>query len=83
MLHFVDFLSGHMNFYILPHTTINLLRNHPFKTLAFFRGRGVKNLPNLPTDSSKKTANGRGIGVKNREKFANVLNGWSLIRNDP
>ena len=61
----------------------NVLRDHPFKTSVFFRGRGVKNLPNLPTDSSKKTANGRGIGVKNREKFANVLNGWSLIRNDP
>ena len=29
-------------------------------------------------DSSKKTADGRGVGVKNREKFADVLNGWSL-----
>ena len=37
-------------------------RDHPFKTLAFFRGGGVKNLPNLPTDSSKKllTVGGRG-----------------------
>ena len=34
-------------------------------------------MPNLPTDSSKKTADSRGVGVKNREKFADVLNGWS------
>ena len=27
--------------------------NHPFKTSAFFRGEGVKNWRNLPTDSSK------------------------------
>ena len=39
---------------------------------------GVENLLNLPTDSTKKTADGRGVGVKNREKFADVLNGWSL-----
>ena len=31
-----------------------VLREHPFKTSPFFRGGGVKNLPNLPTDSSKK-----------------------------
>ena len=39
-----------------------LLRDHPFKTSAFFRGGGIKNLPNLPTDSSKKlpTVGGRG-----------------------
>ena len=31
------------------------IRDHPFKTSAFFRGGGgVKNLPNLPTDSRKK-----------------------------
>ena len=30
-----------------------LLRDHPFKTLAYLRGEGVKNLPNLPTDSTK------------------------------
>ena len=30
------------------------VRDHPFKTSPFFRGRGVKNWPNLPTDSSKK-----------------------------
>ena len=32
---------------------INILRDHPFKTSALFRGGGVKNLPNLPMDSSK------------------------------
>ena len=57
------------------------IRDHPFKTSAFFRGGGVKYLPNLPTDSSKKTADGRGVGVKNREKFPDVLNGWSLSTN--
>ena len=30
------------------------LRDHPFKTSARLRGGGVKNWPNLPTDSSKK-----------------------------
>ena len=37
-------------------------RDPPFKTSAFFRGGGVKNLSNLPTDSSKKlpTEGGRG-----------------------
>ena len=29
-------------------------RDHPFKTSALLRGGGVKNLPFLPTDSSKK-----------------------------
>ena len=33
---------------------INAIRDHPFKTSAFFRGGGVKNLPNLPMNSSKK-----------------------------
>ena len=28
--------------------------DHPFKTSACHRGGGVKNWPNLPTDSSKK-----------------------------
>ena len=31
-----------------------LVRDHPFKTSACSRGGGVKNLPNLPTDSTKK-----------------------------
>ena len=30
------------------------LRYHPFKMSACSRGGGVKNLPNLPTDSTKK-----------------------------
>ena len=44
------------------------LRDHPFKTSACSRGGGVKNLPNLPTDSTKKlpTVVGRGQkSVKN------------------
>ena len=31
-----------------------VLRDHPFKTSACFRGGGVKNWPNLQTDSTKK-----------------------------
>ena len=30
------------------------LRDHPFKTSACLRGGEVKNLPNLPTDSTKE-----------------------------
>ena len=30
------------------------VRDHPFKMSACLRGGGVKNLPNLPTDSTKK-----------------------------
>ena len=33
---------------------LSLQRDHPFKTSACSRGGGVKNLPNLPTDSAKK-----------------------------
>ena len=33
---------------------VTILRDHPFKTSACLRGGGVKNLPNLPTDSTKK-----------------------------
>ena len=29
------------------------IRDHPFKTSARLRGGGVKNLPNLPADSTK------------------------------
>ena len=36
------------------------IRDHPFKTSACLKGGGVKNWPNLPTDSSKKTADGGG-----------------------
>ena len=35
-----------------------ILKDNPFRTSAFFRGGGVKNWPNLATDSSKKTAEG-------------------------
>ena len=49
------------------------LRDHPFKTSAFFRAVGVKNLPNLPSDSSKKTADSRGLRGKNREQFAELF----------
>ena len=47
--------------------------DHRFKTSAFFRGEGVKNLPNLPKDSSKKLQTGRGVGVKNRENLPTSL----------
>ena len=38
------------------------IRDHPLKTSACLRGGGVKNLPNLPMESSKKlpTEGGRG-----------------------
>ena len=52
------------------------LRDHSLKTSACLRGGGVKNLPNLPTDSTKKLPT---IGVKNLWKIADVINGWSLI----
>ena len=53
------------------------LEDHSFKTSAFFKGGGVKTLPNLLMDNSKKlpTVGGR---VKNYVKFVDVLNGWSL-----
>ena len=46
--------------------TVHLRHQH-------FLGGGVKNLPNLRTDRSKKLP--MGVGVKNQEKFVNVLNG--------
>ena len=39
-------------------------RDHPFKTSACSRGGGVKNLPNLPTDSTKKLPTVGGWGSK-------------------
>ena len=42
---------------------------------ASFKGEGVKNWPNLLTDSSKKMLTGGARGQKSW-KFANVL--WSL-----
>ena len=44
---FVCFILG------LASSMINGLSDHPFKMSAFFRGEGVKNLPNLLTDSTK------------------------------
>ena len=43
-------------------------RDHPLKTLAFFRGGGVKILTKLMTDSSKTlpTAGGRVTGYLSR-----------------
>ena len=35
-------------------------------------------MPILPMESSKITADGRGVEVKNLEEIADVLNGWSL-----
>ena len=46
--------NSRLNFLDLLSITENLLRDHPFKTSAYSRGGGVKNLPNLPTDSTKK-----------------------------
>ena len=53
--------------------TIHLKRCH-------FLGGGVKNWPNLPTDSSKKLPTYGDRGQK-LWKFADVLNGWSLSYN--
>ena len=44
----------------------------PSPTEKCQRGGGLKNLQNLPTDSSKTLPT---VGVKNCEKFADVLNG--------
>ena len=49
------------------------LRDHPFKTSAFFRGGGVKNWPNLQMDSSKKNCRREGVGVKNCENLPTSL----------
>ena len=46
-----------------------LLRDHTFKTSACSRGGGVKNLPNLPTDSTKKQATVGGWGSKKCENL--------------
>ena len=43
--------------------------DHPFKTSTFFKGGGVKNSPNLPTDSTKKLPIMKVVGVKNRENL--------------
>ena len=51
------------------------IQSSEFRDRPYLRGEGVKNWANLSTDSSKKLPM---VGVKNREKFADVLNGWSL-----
>ena len=59
--------------YNISFGTIHLRRQH------FLVGGGrVKSLPNLPTNSSKKTADGRGGRGQKLCKLANVLNGWSI-----
>ena len=45
--------------------------------MSAFLGGGSKKMPNLPTDSSKKLRTGGGRGEK-FDKFADVINGWSL-----
>ena len=50
---------------------IPCMGDHPFKTSTFFRGEGVKSLPNLPTDSSKKMPMVEGRG----KKFAKFADG--------
>ena len=40
------------------------IRDHPFNTSACLREGGVKNLPNLPTDSTKKLPTVGGEGSK-------------------
>ena len=75
MLEFLISGSFLADFSELQNHFFGRLRDHPFKASAFFLGGGVKNLPNLPMDSSKKLP--MVAGVKNREKLADVLNGWS------
>ena len=62
------FLKSHLKYYYIPTVialpTIDVFWDHPFKMLACSRGGGVKNLPNLPTDGSKKIAGGGGLGSK-------------------
>ena len=45
------FIEGHFDVWKISAFSIG---DHPFKTSAFFKGGGVKNLPNLPMDSTKK-----------------------------
>ena len=45
--------------------------------LGYSESQNLPNLPNLPTDDSKKLLTVGGVGVKNCEKFVDLLNGWS------
>ena len=53
-----------------------MIRNHPFKMSAFFRGRGQK-LAEF-ADRVKKLPTVGGKGQKSLN-FSEVLNGWSLM----
>ena len=46
-----------------------LIRDHPFMTSAFFRGEGSKIGQICQQIVVKKTADGSGVGVKNRENL--------------
>ena len=50
--------SGKGGVQLTPPDFSRYIRDQPFKTLAFFKGVGVKNLPNLPTHCSKKLRTG-------------------------
>ena len=63
--------GGYVNSVNIIHSQ-HILRNYPFKTLAFFLVSGQK------LDSSKKLPTEVGRGQKSWI-FADVLNGWSLI----
>ena len=56
------------------------LRDHPFKMLAFFKGKGVKSLLNLRWIVVKNWQQQGPTMVKNCENFADVSNGWFLMR---
>ena len=67
-----------------------LLWDLPFKTSACLRERGVSPCADgqkvtvhkdqkSPSQAFCWNADGRGVGVKNRKKIADALNGWSLF----
>ena len=57
-----------LNFFFQPYF-FRHIRDHPFKTSACSRGGGVKNLPNLPMDSTKKLPTVGGYGSKKCENL--------------
>ena len=70
-----------------------LLWDLPFKTSACLRERGVSPCADgqkvtvhkdqkSPSQAFCWNADGRGVGVKNRKKIADVLNGWSPSPSD-
>ena len=54
---------------ILLHKWIISFRDHPFKTSKFFRGEGSEIFQICTRIVVKKTANERGVGVKNNENL--------------